>query len=96
MSPPHRKPPQMSLSFMLLMNVIFCVLAGAVYWASRVPAVASEVSVLLGGSGGGSGSGSRKMHVIFVMFTYTAPLLLAGVLSTLLGFWRYFERRRSG
>lgn len=80
---------------MLLMNIIFCVLAGAVYWASRVPAVSEEVSMLLGGSSSGSGSGRRKMHVIFVMFTYTAPLLLAGLLSTMLGVWRFLERRRS-
>lgn len=80
---------------MLLMNVIFCVLAGAVYWASRVPAVSEEVSMLFGGRSSGGDSGSRRMHVIFVMFTYTAPLLLAGLLSSMLGIWRYIERRRS-
>lgn len=79
---------------MLLMNVIFCVLAGAVYYASRVPAISEEVSMLLGGRSGGAGATSRSMHVIFVMFTYTAPLLLAGVLSTMLGIWRLIERRR--
>lgn len=79
---------------MLLMNVIFCIIAGTVYWASRVPAVADEVGMLLGGRGSDSGMGSRKIHIIFVMFTYTAPLLLAGLLSTMLGIWRYVQRRR--
>lgn len=94
MSQSRRKPPQMSLRFMLLMNIIFCVIAGAIYWASRVPAVADEVGMLLGGHGGVTDSSSRKIHVIFVMFTYTAPLLLAGLLSTMLSIWRVVQRRR--
>lgn len=94
MSQPRRKPPQMSLRFMLLMNLIFCVIAGTVYWASRVPAIAEEVGMMLGGRGGDAETGSRRIHIIFVMFTYTAPLLLAGLLSTMLGIWRWVARRR--
>ena len=93
MSQPRRKPPQMSLRFMLLMNIIFCVIAGTIYWASRVPAVADEVGMLLGGRGAAESS-SRRVHIIFVMFTYTAPLLLAGLLSTMLSVWRVVQRRR--
>lgn len=79
---------------MLLMNLIFCIIAGTVYWASRVPAVADEVGMLLGGRGGDADSSSRKIHIIFVMFTYTAPLLLAGLLSTMLSIWQLVQRRR--
>ena len=91
--PPPRRP-QMSLRFMLLVNIIFCVIAGALYWASRVPAISDELDMMMGGRGGDGGTTGRGTHVIFVMFTYTAPLLLAGVLSSLLGLWRLFTRPR--
>ena len=91
---PVRRRPQMSLGFMLLMNVVFCVLAGAFYWASQVPAIADEVSMMFGGRGSSGGDGNRTTHAIFVMFTYTAPLLLAGTLATILSIWRKFEGRR--
>jgi hypothetical protein len=90
---PNRRP-QMSLSFMLLMMMIFCVISGAFYYASQVPAIADEVSMMLGGRGSSGTTGGRRMHMIFVMFTYTAPLLLAGFLATILGIWRKLENRR--
>ena len=93
MNAPLRRP-QMSLAFMLLINVIFCVLLGAFYYASQVPAIADEVSMMMGGRGSSGDSGNRSMHMIFVMFTYTAPLILAGVLATILGIWRKLEGRR--
>lgn len=93
MNQPTRRP-QMSLGFMLLMNVIFCVIAGAFYYASQVPAIADEVSMMLGGRGSAGDSGGRSMHMVFVMFTYTAPLILAGLLATILGIWRRLEGRR--
>jgi hypothetical protein len=94
MNASNSRRPQISLSFMLLMNVIFCVLAGAFYYASQVPAIADEVSMMLGDRPSSSGGSGRKMHMIFVMFTYTAPLLLAGVLATVMGVWRRLEQRR--
>jgi hypothetical protein len=32
--------------------------------------------------------------MIFLIFTYSAPLLLAGLLSTIMAVWRMLERRR--
>jgi len=87
MDPLPRKKPQISLGVMLLLNIIFCVLAGALYWASRVPVIADEIAMMLGGRGGGGGN-DRAVHMIFLMFLYTAPLLLAGILATLLTIWR--------
>jgi hypothetical protein len=89
-----KRRPQMSLSFMLLMNLVFCILLGALYWASRVPAIADEVSMMLGGRAtAGASDNSRRVHIVFLLFTYTAPLLLAGVLSSGLGIWRFVEKR---
>jgi hypothetical protein len=73
----------MSLSFMMLMMVIFSVMSAGLFYASRVPAVQEEVSVLVHGkSGGGSEDAGRLAHITFIMFTFTSPLILAGVLST--------------
>ena len=36
----------------------------------------------------------RRSHIVFVMFTYTAPLLLAALIASILGVWRWIERRR--
>ncbi len=92
--PNATRRPQMSLSFMLLMNLVFCILLGALYWASRVPAIADEVSMMMGGrAAAGSGDNSRRVHIIFLLFTYTAPLLLAGLLSSSLGVWRFIEKK---
>lgn len=92
-TPAPKRRPQMSLAFMLLMNVIFCVLLGTFYYASRVPVIADEVSMMFGGRGS-SGDSGRGMHMVFLMFTYTAPLILAGVLSTIMTIWRKLEGRR--
>jgi hypothetical protein len=33
-------------------------------------------------------------QITFVMFTFTSPLLLAGVIATVMSILRWFERRR--
>lgn len=88
-----RPRAQLSLRFLLLMNVIFCVLAGTAYWASRVPAISNEVSMMLGGRAESSEASGRRVQIVFVMFTYTAPLILAGTLATILSVMRALERR---
>ncbi|XZE53694.1 hypothetical protein SH139x_005459 [Planctomycetaceae bacterium SH139] len=93
MNQPRRRPPQMTLSFMLMMNVVVCGILGAIYWASQVPAIRDEISMMFGGRAGPSEPG-RTTHMIFLIFTYSAPLLLAGLLSTIMAVWRMLERRR--
>jgi hypothetical protein len=85
--------PQISLSMLLMLNVVFCGIGGAIYWASQVPAIRNEVSMMLGGRGGGAGEDSRAMHMAFLIFTYSAPRLLAGTVSTLMSVLRWWERR---
>ena len=79
----QRRPPQMSLSFMLLMMVIFSMMSAGLFYASRVPAVQEEINVMVHGRAGGDREDvGRLAHITFIMFTFTSPLILAGVLST--------------
>ena len=96
LSPPvrRRRPPQISLGFMLLTTVVLAVMSAGLFYASRVQAVQEEISVLSGGSVGQSGDDvGRLAHIIFIMFTLTSPLLLAGALSTAVVVFRWLQRR---
>ncbi len=90
----RRRPPQISLSFMMLMMIIFAVMSAGMFYASRVPAVQQEIDVLFRGKAGSSDEVGRTAHIVFIMFTFTSPLLLAAVLSTGMAILRWFERRR--
>ncbi len=90
----RRRPPQMSLGFMMLMMVIFSVMSAGLFYASRVPAVQDEINVLVhGNSGGDREDVGRLAHITFIMFTFTSPLILAGFLSTGIALLRWFVRR---
>lgn len=91
---PRRRPPQISLSVMLLLMAVFAVMSAGLFYASGVPAVQEELSVLFGDRGGTAEDVGRLAHIVFIMFTFTSPLLLAGVLSTGLAILRWRERRR--
>ena len=92
-SKPKRRPPQISLGFMLLITVVLAVMSAGLFYASRVGAVQDEISVLSGGSVESGGvDPSRFSHVVFIMFTFTSPLILAGVLSSVVGVMKWIER----
>ncbi len=93
-SPTRRRPPQISLSFMMLMMIIFAVMSAGLFYASRVPAVQEEIASVLGNRTGDSQDVGRAAHIVFIMFTFTSPLLLAGVLSTAVAALRWIERRK--
>ncbi|WP_339936565.1 hypothetical protein [Novipirellula rosea] len=91
----RRRVPQISLAVMMLMMVIFAVIFAGGLYAIRVPAVQADLDVLLGNNfvaGSDDGSG-HLAHIVFIMFTLTSPLLLAGVLSMGLSAWRWFQRQ---
>jgi hypothetical protein len=91
---PHRRPPQMSLSFMLLMMVIFAVISAGLFYASQVPAVQDEINGLMGNKSEASSEDiGRTAQITFIMFTFTSPLILAGVLSTAMSVRRWLQRR---
>lgn len=83
---PQRRP-QISLALMLLLMSIFAVMSAGMFYASRVGAVQADLALL-------SQSlpeqpqqpprrAQRATHLVFLMFTYTSPLLLAMLLSLL-------------
>ena len=79
---------------MLLLMVIFAMMSAGLFYASRVPAVQEEINVLVHGrSAGDREDVGRLAHITFIMFTFTSPLILAGVLSTGLAVLRWLERR---
>lgn len=87
---------QVSLSLLLLMMVVFAFISASLFYASRVPAIREELSILFYGesSGGGEDVG-RLAHRAFIMFTFTSPLLLACVLSMAVSVLTYLQRRKS-
>jgi len=90
----RRPRPQISLGFMMLMMLIFALISAGILYASRVDAVQEEINLLVKGtptSAGGEKSG-RLPHLVFIMFTFTSPLLLAGVLSSGLTLLRWLKR----
>jgi len=93
MHAPHARPPQISLGFMLLMMVIFALISAGLFYASRVPAVQADIAALVGDQPGGSEDIGRTAHITFIMFTFTSPLILAGVLSTILAVRRWYRQR---
>ena len=90
----HRRPPQMSLSFMLLMMVIFAVISAGLFYASQVPTVQAEINGLIGKKSAAAAEDiGRTAQTTFIMFTFTSPLILAGVLSTAVSVRRWLQRR---
>lgn len=79
---------------MMLMMIVFSIMSAGLFYASRVPIVQDEISVLVQGKAAApSGDKGRLAHIVFVMFTFSSPLLLAGVLSTVVTVLRWLERR---
>ena len=80
----------------MLMMVIFAIMSAGLLYASRVPAVQEEVDLLMGGqSSSSAGDAGRLPHLVFILFTFTSPLLLAAVLSTCLGVLRWIQHRQA-
>lgn len=88
---PQRRP-QISLALMLLLMVIFVVMSAGMFYASRVGAVQDELALLSGSSRGGASEANRTAHLVFLLFTYTSPLLLAMCLSGAVALVRYRQR----
>ena len=80
---------------MMLMMVIFSVISAGFFYASRTSVVQDEFRVLFGHRLGGGKETGRLAQIIFIMFTFTSPLLLAGVLSTGVAIVRWWQRNNS-
>jgi len=67
---------------MLVVMLIFTLMSAGLFYASRVEAIQNEVVIFFGASGLSAIETSRRSHLIFLLFTYASPLMLAGVFST--------------
>ncbi len=92
-SPSPRPRLQISLALMLLLMVVFAVISASLFYASRVPVVRQEISMLLYGEvrDGGEDAG-RLAHRAFIMFTFASPLILACLLSLGVSLVQRFDR----
>lgn len=79
---------------MMLLMIVCSVTSAGFFYASWVPAIQDEFSVMVKGrSGGTDEQGGRLAQIVFIMFTVCSPLVLATVLSTSLTIRQWFERR---
>lgn len=81
---------------MLLMMSIFAIMSAGLFYASRVGEIRDEMAVLTGTPTGGDEPPDRIAHLVFLLFTYTSPLLLALVLGGLYSWQRIRYHRRPG
>ncbi|MDB4331619.1 hypothetical protein OAA27_00970 [bacterium] len=86
---------QIGIGSMLLLMLVFSMMSAGFFYASRVDAIQNELNSLVSNqvSTGDQGSG-RLPHIIFIMFTFTSPLILAGVLATAVSVLRWRTKRR--
>lgn len=91
---PSARRFQISLTLMLLMMVVFAFISASLFYASRVPAIREEISMLLYGEAAGGGEDAGRLaHRAFIMFTFASPLLLACVLSLVVSMMQHFQRK---
>ncbi|QDV69488.1 hypothetical protein Poly24_32040 [Rosistilla carotiformis] len=88
-------PPrfQISLSTMLLITVVFSVMSAGLFHASRIPAINAELASMSQRAGSGKSS-DRSLQIVFIMFTYSMPLLMAGLLASMSTIWKWWHRNR--
>lgn len=95
MAPVPQRRPQISLALMLLLMSIFAVMSAGMFYASRVGAVQADLvlfSQSLPEQPQPPRRAQRATHLVFLMFTYTSPLLLAMLLGLLVKL-PWFRRR---
>lgn len=88
----NRAPLQIGIAAMLLLVIIAAVISGGLVYAARIPEIQEEMAVLFG-TEVTADSTRRGPQILFILFTLTSPLLLAGVLSTVMGLWNSIARR---
>jgi hypothetical protein len=90
------QPQRLSFSsiLILLLMVVFAGLGLLVYNAMNVPAITNELDAWLGRqSKTVDKADSREAQIVFVMFCYSAPLLLGILVHGLHQVINFFDRR---
>ncbi len=78
------KPPafQFSLVSLLIAMAVFSVMSACLLWASRLPLVANELRIWTGTVPSTNRDGTdRGMQLMFLIFCYSTPLLMAATLN---------------
>ena len=91
-----RRRPQLSLAVMMVAVAMCGLISAGLLYGSRVPAVHQDWAALLGQSYDPPADmeAGRTAQLVFIMFTVTSPLILAGTFSTVEAFLRRRDRRR--
>ena len=92
-----QQPRRLSFSsiLILLLMVVFAGMGLLIYNALNVPAITNELDAWLGRqSKTVETADSRKAQIIFVMFCYSAPLMLGILVHALHGIINFFDRRQ--
>ncbi len=79
----------------MLLMLVFSIMSAGFFYASRVDAIQGELT--FSGSpqvSSNLGGNQRTSHVIFIMFTFTSPLLLAGILASAVSLLRRINSER--
>jgi len=75
---------------MMLFVLIFAIISAGLFYAARIPEIQEEWAVLTG-SDVEIDQARRGPQIFFILFTLTSPLLLAGLLATIVSIrqaWR--------
>jgi hypothetical protein len=81
---PAKHSRQISLAALLVLMLIFTLMSAGLFYASRIEEVQTEMALYFGIKDFGGAGASRKSHLIFLLFTYSSPLMMALVLSLML------------
>ncbi|MEM6365014.1 MAG: hypothetical protein AAF539_01865 [Planctomycetota bacterium] len=84
--------PQIGISIMLLMMVVFASLMAGLIYAARIPEVQEDWAMLWGTTANVDRT-RRTPQILFIFFTVTSPLLLALLMSTFVAIWKVIVRR---
>jgi len=81
---------------LLLLMVIVSTISALLLWASRLPMVTNEIHVWLGTTPAVNQDGTdRGTQLVFLLFCYSAPLLIVAILQNTMLILRFLERRSS-
>jgi hypothetical protein len=85
---------QFSMGSLLVIMLLVSVMSASLLWASRLPMVTDEIHILLGTTPATNNDGTdRGAQLIFLLFCYSAPLLMAALLHSSLSLARMFQTR---
>ncbi|MDA9841011.1 hypothetical protein N9C08_04180 [Rubripirellula sp.] len=75
--------------------LVFSIMSAGFFYASRVDAIQGELTFSASSQVSSNLDGNqRTSHVIFIMFTFTSPLLLAGILASAVSLLRRINSER--